>query len=126
MKDIKSEILENMNAQELDENRKFQVLGVQRILPKVILLSQIKNLNIYEIVDISDISKHQKELLKKVRVPFRVLFWSMRLYNEIRKSRLHKEYSKLYKKYGHIQREIESDHTTMYATHLKTDHLDNN
>ena len=113
MKDIKSEILRNMNESYLDGNRKIQVLGVQRILPKVVILSQIKNLNIYEIDDISDISKYQKELLKKVRVPFRAFFWSMRLYHEIRKSRLHKEYSKLYKKYGHIQREIDSDNTTI-------------
>jgi hypothetical protein len=114
MKDIKSEILKNMDESYLENVRKIQVLGVQRIIPKAIISSQIKNLNIYEIDDISDISKYKKELLKKVRVSFRVFFWSMRLYHEIRKSKLHKEYTKLYKKYGHIQREINSDHTTMY------------
>jgi hypothetical protein len=90
------------------------VLGVQRIVPKAIISSQIKNLNIYEIDDILDISRYKKELLKKVRVSFRVFFWSMRLYHEIRKSKLHKEYTKLYKKYGHIQREMNSDHTTIW------------
>ena len=113
MKDIKSEILKNMNAQTLDERRKIQVLGVQRSMPKWVLLSHIKNLNIYEIDDVSDISKYKAKLLKKVRVPFRVFFWSIKLYHEIRKSRLHKEYSKLYKKYGHIQRKIEGDNATI-------------
>ena len=113
MKDIKSEILKNMNAQTLDEHRKIQVLGEQRNMPKAILLSHIKNLNIYEIDDVSDISIHKAKLLKKVRVPFRVFFWSIRLYHHIRKSRLHKEYIKLYKKYGHIQREIEGDNITI-------------
>ena len=113
MKDIKSKILENFDDEMLEKQTKIQLLGKNHSIPKSVFLSQIKNLNIYEIDDISEITKHRKELLKKVRVSFRVFFWMIKIHREFNKSKLYKEYIKLYKEYGHIEREIEGNNITI-------------
>lgn len=113
MKDIKSEILGNFNDEMLEKQTKIQLLGENQTIPKSVFLSQIKNLNIYEIDDISEIIKHRKELLKKVRVSFKVFFWMIKLHRKFNKSKIYKEYTKLYKEYGHIEREIEGNNTTI-------------
>lgn len=109
MKDIKSEILNKLTDEEIEKQTKIRVLGKTQIIPKNVYLSQLKNLNIYEVDNVSEIIKHKNELLKKVRVSFGVFFWSMRMYRSVRKSKLHKEFTKIYKKYGHIEREISGE-----------------
>jgi len=116
MKDIKSEILEKLNDEMIEKQTKIQLLGENQSIPKSVFLSQIKNLNIYEIDNVAEIIKHEMELLKKVRVSFRVFFWMIKLYRELNKSKLYKEYRKLYKKYGHIEREIEGSNVGILDT----------
>lgn len=114
MKDIKSEILENLNDEMIEKQTKIQLLGENRNIPKSVFLSQIKNLNIYEIDNVAEITKHEKKLLKKVRVSFRVFFWMIKLHRELNKSKLYREYIKLYKKYGHIERKIEGNNVRIW------------